>query len=429
MLPRSTKRSTDASPGRTACGAPVRSGRGWRRPRRKGFTAVLFTMIVVVGIVAMALVLNWVYLLMVSQRTTQTTDVLALGAAQQLLDENILLDMTPTALSQSAAEAAATSEVDDLRIDNNAAAGRGNELEAADVTVTPGYVNNVNDSEPFATSPYYTLTTHALAAMNTDQAYNALRVEVLRSPTGSNPVRMLVRGFGAPSDGVKMSSVAIAALDNRVVGFRPTSAVASPVAPLAIDTTAWHSTRVSDADDSFNGNLRYELDVMLDRSSGGGSPNSALVNVDDSAVTVDLSVIDDQIRDGIFPGDLSGTTLGPASMGSPLSLAADASSPTAADATSTDDIVMEFNTIAVSDDPRRGLPIESLVAAESASYSVDVQELEAENTGTGMGYDELRVRIEPAFIVHFTAETDQSLPDDEVNPYIYKLRLIRHETP
>ena len=49
--------------------------------------------------------------------------------------------------------------------------------------------------------------------------------------------------------------------------------------------------------------------------------------------------------------------------------------------------------------------------------------LEAENVGGTS--DQLRVRLEPAFLVHATVMTDAVSPGVSENTYIHKLRLVQ----
>ena len=227
----------------------------------------------------------------------------------------------------------------------------------------------------------------------------------------------------------KVSSSACAVLDNRLIGFRPTNYAAAPVAPLAINADAWFASRPTEGRDVFpaGGNGRFEMDAVLASPNGNGRANSALIGVNETKL--DWTVLADQIKTGIAPGDLlpGKAIFGPATPGTPLAVpASDVSPGGRASLIDTDELVDAFLAVAASRDSRRIFPLYQgpLTNPLKLVGFVGADVLHAAKPGVS-GDDRLAVTIEPVFIVHFTAETDPALPDEQVNKYIYKLRLSR----
>lgn len=372
-------------------------------------------MMIVIGIVTTMLVVNWTYLVLVNRHTLRLTDTLALSAVRELLDEGRLQDAGSYMQGDDilAAQQIITTPVTGLLDQNNQAAGPSLRPTLDDLTITAGRVDDasqpVGGVNPFLTSP------------GPGEPYNSLRVEVLRSPTGLNPVQLLIRGFGAPN-AAKISASSIATLDSRVVGFRPQSGIPAPVAPIAISQSAWFVDRVNGGLDNFP-NGRRELDVYLRTQSGDGFHNGALVCLREG-MSLNLFDVVNQIQNGVQQSQIHPSgLLGPATPSDPLPLDAERNSP-ANMAT----IATTLNTVASSSKPARVFPIYSSFSDPLQIVGfIGARILEAEIDDTGDG-PQLRVRLEPEFIVHNTVVTSRldaaaaSVPE---NLYVHKIRLTR----
>lgn len=368
---------------------------------RRGFVTIGFVLVFISVVTGIALVLNWMFLVMVHQNMQQQIDSMALSGVADLLDENILLDLPR---NQNDDLIQAQNSADQIRNDNNTNAHNRLHLDSADVSVSAARVVDVTQSADGAN--------FIAGDPVVGPPQNSLYVEALRDPLGSNPVQMLIRGLGGP-DAAEMKARSLATLDSRVVGFAPTATASSPVVPLAIESNAWFNARVSNADDSFNANGRLELDIVLKSNTGLNTPNGALIGLD--GVSVNFGVMPTQVTAGVFPGDLGFTQqLGPV----PVALPGTQNSPTNPD---TANLVTAFNTVAASLDKRRVFPIYTNFGGSPVTIvgfiAADV--LDASDIGVP-GDPRLRVRVEPVFIVHFTAITDPAAAE---NPYIHKIRL------
>jgi hypothetical protein len=422
-----SERSASDRRGQARGGQPMRKPRVGRR--RAGYTSLFFIMAMVIGITLAMLVVNWAYLVMVSRRTQQMTDTLARSAVEQLLDEGLLEDdpIVSSTVNQSDDVVAAEAEVADLRIKNNQVAAGAFRLAPDDVHVYVGYVADLNlpaTGGNFDTSPPAGSTPAGVLL-------NTLVVESLRKP-GGNPVEILWRGFGTPETINKLSTASYATLDNRVVGFRPTATVNAPLVPLAIESAAWNASRkpggtVDDFTPSPPGgpllaaNGIVELDVLLENPLAPmpvGTANSALVDFDGSS-PLNFAAMPGQITGGVAASQIAGGELSPMLPGWP-NLPATQANPVNVAA-----IAAAFDTVAGSSDPRRIFPLYD--SFDVMTDEVDLVGFVAANILEVelLAGPRLRVRIEPAFVVHFTAVTDPNLPDADANVYIHKLRLSR----
>lgn len=382
-------------------------------------------MLITIGIATLILVVDWTFLVLASRRTLQLTDTLALAAVSELIDEDRLGDLPHSQADDAlAASTVILAPATGLLALNNEGLATQFRPTATQVAILPARVTDV--TQP-ADGTNFTLTPGA-------NRFNSLRVEVYRDPNGSNPLQVLMRGFGAPET-AKITSSSIASLDSRVVGYRPRANTPSPVAPLAIHRTAWESTRLSSPLNSRIPIPRRELDVFLKFNNDPGSTaNGALVNVDDSIAVNSLPTIADldaQIVDGLLPIDLNPLTglLGPFSVLGAGALYADDNSPATGDLNT---LVTSFQDVSLSSDPRRVfllydtpavLPGDLLITGFIAANVI-----EAEAVNGGMSGERLRVRLEPEAIVHFTAETMFTYPGANIvpeNDYCHKIRLTR----
>ena len=367
-----------------------------RRIQRRGALTLFVLVFLVVAMLMMMLVLNWVWLVLNNRDMQRRSDLLALVAVTELRDERVLEDETPF---QPDDVADARDAVTDFRRRNNQVAPDALELQSANVTVTPGHVPDVRAGHMLESLPY-----------------NALRVELHRYARGVNSVMYLIHGFGSP-ESADITTAATAALDSGVTGFRPTEDVPAPIVPLAIESDAWFKFRPLGPK---NANNRHEMVACLQTHSGKdgvSAPNAALVALDRSSSVsqMDLRTMHGQILTGVFPGDLQNGQIGP----TPVRLPARINSPE-----NTDDFIRTLNAVTRLRDRRRIFPIFSghvhnqglnIVGFVAATV------LDARNIGQD-GDHQLSVTIEPEFIIHRTAMTDRSAPE---NPYIHKIRLVQ----
>jgi hypothetical protein len=365
---------------------------------------MLFFMPVAVG--GLALVLNWLYLVLAHGNMQERSDVLAIAGVSQLLDENILRDLPP---NQADDILAAEATVLDYLNRNNAVGPVAFQVNPADVTVAPGFVADV---------------TQPVAGANFDPApignpYNSLRINIERSGSTANPVAMFIRGMGSP-DSADITAYGCATLDNRLVGFRPSSTTASPVVPLAIEASAWNVERVVGNMDG-NGNGRKELNVRLAHSSGSGpAANSVLIGFNGA---VGIVSVWNQIFYGITPSDVPGGQLGPATSTTPLTLSAQQSTLNWGQTTST---AHAFNALVATNSERRVFPLYENGSFDGSTVKLigfaGARVIGATNLDASPDH-QLQVTIEPEFIVHVTAWTEPGAP--ERNPYIHKIRVSR----
>jgi uncharacterized membrane protein len=149
---------------------------------RRGYVTVWAITIIMISILTLMLVVNWTYLVLTSRHTLRLTDTLSLTAVYQLLDEQVLSDSHSFPATQGDVITAANNEIltpgTGFLARNNAAVGPTLRPTAAQVTITPGRVDNAN---AVVTNPG-----NFTAAPAAGQPYNTLRVEVYRDPNGLN---------------------------------------------------------------------------------------------------------------------------------------------------------------------------------------------------------------------------------------------------
>jgi hypothetical protein len=383
-------------------------------------------MLISIGIVTLILVVDWTFLVLASRRTLQLTDTLALAATSELIDEDRLADSAipyPTSQGNDSLDANILIQQPGtgfLAMNNAALASQFRPLPS-EVTITPARV--IDASAP-ATGTNFTLTP------GVGERFNTLRVEVNRDPSGSNPLYLLMRGFGAPET-AKITSSSLATLDSRVVGYRPRANASSPVAPIAINRTAWEVSRLTSPP---NVNGRRELVVLL-RYDDGTDPlaqvNAALVNVNATVNGLPIaSILQDQIIDGLIPADVDPVTdvLGPFTAAAPDDLYAENISPAIGNLNA---IVAAFQNVQLSNDPRRVFLLYDTAAFPRLNITgfvaANILDAQAEQFGVS-GHYRLRLELEPEAIVHFTAETmytDAMSTIVPENDYCHKIRLTR----
>lgn len=408
--------------------------RGAGRRLRRGYVTLLAIMFIMIGIVTLMLVVNWTYLVLASRATLRLSDTLALTAAPRLLDEQVLSDSNVFPTTQADDITQAKNEITTAGTGflarNNAAAAPTLRPTAAQLTITPARVDNAATA---VTAPGNFTTTPGAG-----QPYNTLVVEIFRDPSGANPVQLMFRGQGSPN-AAKITSASYVTLDSRVVGFRPLAAVRAPVAPLALSSGAWFSSRPAAGNDTQLPDGRFEFDFVLGKPGNGqgqglGLASSVMISLNNLA-GFNLNTATLQISNGIGPADVNNVTgkLGPLTAAAPMSFDSEDNFNMA----EMNAIRDAFNNVAASSNPRRAFPIYSsgindpqsivgFVGARIINASV-ANEGQGQGQGQGNGI-RLRVRLQPDFIIHSTVETQRLFPGATSVPenlYIHKIRLTR----
>jgi hypothetical protein len=384
------------------------------RRSRRGAISLLLGVGFLVVLMGVALVLNWAFLAAAYQNFQDQLDAIALSAAPEILDDDVLQDDFTESQGDDLADATATGDA--VRQANADLQGARLQIDSADLAYDMRRVIDV-------TQPATKTNLVTVGRMNT------LVVEGLRDPLSNNKLEQLIRGFKNASgnnNAAELNSRALATLDSRVVGFRPTMTMPAPLAPLAIDETAWFTTRVANNDDSFNGNLRKELWLELKFNDTTGTANSALIGV--NGVALVTANIPTQVTDMIYPADLAPATefgpLSPAGAGQPGPAVYPGSDTSPANTLA---IATAFDTLATDPEPanrRRVFPIYTSFGGGNATLEgfIAATVLEVDLVAAGGGNPRLRVKVEPEFYIHPTATTD---PDVDENFYVHKLRLTR----
>ena len=115
-----------------------------RHPPRRAAVTVLATLLIVVGVLLTILVVDAAYLVAVNRGMQDVSSIMALAGAPELLDPNLLLDAAgPPAPNQAAARTAAAAVADAYRQWNNEAIPGLQRVDAGDVVVKTGFVDDV----------------------------------------------------------------------------------------------------------------------------------------------------------------------------------------------------------------------------------------------------------------------------------------------
>lgn len=385
-------------------------------------------MYVAIGILMLMLVVNWTYLVLASRHTSRLSDVLTFSAVTELLDESWLADHADFGSTLQTDDIAAASDTitnpaTGLLKRNNEVAGPALRPSAANPGEVTIVAARVPDASQLAAGANFNPTPTPA------EPYNSLRVEIFRDPSGPNPVLLLMRGFGSPH-AAKITGAATVTLDSRLIGFRPQSSLNAPVAPLALAQNQFFATRQAGSLDN-NGNGIKELDFYLKPTAVGETLNSALVSLNAGlSINIAGSTVEDQIRAGCSAADFAGGFLGPvAPSGSTIPYVAGATISLDADQNSNNGSISAAGLASAFDDvragnyPRRIFPVYSSYSDPLTIVGfVGARIVSADSFG-----GRLRIRLEPDFIVHATAETR---PVEEGNPvpeniYIHKTRLTR----
>lgn len=263
-----------------------------RRHNRKGSVLVLsaFLMVILLGILAFALDLGYVY---VSQAQLQrSADAAALAAAYELIDQSAVSGdgapvVSPDAVRSAAAEYAAYNYV--------LAANPG--LATDDVTL--GYIEN-----PFADD--WVMQT------NNINMYNAVTVRVRRDEGQNGTVPLFFARF-LGHDHVSLQASATAAVLVNVRGFStPKGGMNQGIMPFALDEETWNNMLDGGGDDDWcwdaeNEEIVSGADGVREMNlypQGTGAPgNRGTVDIGSSNnSTADIAR---QITDGATPEDLA----------------------------------------------------------------------------------------------------------------------------
>jgi hypothetical protein len=375
------------------------------RSRRGALTLAMLILLVIFVLLA-AWLLDWVYLVLVQRNMHQRTDLVALAATPALLDEDLLRDATgaPEADQEDDIDAA-FAQADDYRRLNNRAGSKLLALKTGDVRVIPGYV--ANPARP---------ATARFGMLVGEEPYNCLKVLGQRTASSANPVARFLDGFwnAGPAN---VESTSVAALDNLVVGFRPTRSLPAPLAPLAISASAWKRERAADS----NHNGIQELEVRLASEEPSAPPaNGALVGLNGS---FEMARLGEQVIGGVLPSDLGlSCWFGPATPSQPL-IAPGTQKTSAAMAA---ELASQFEFVADSVTPLRAWPIYDNFDG-SAEQATLVGFVAGRVLAAEVVDDRLTVTVEPAFLIHASVCT--AAPDDATEPprnlYVHRLTLVR----
>jgi hypothetical protein len=344
------------------------------------------------------------------------SSIMALAAAPELLDQNLLLDAAgPPVANQAAGRASALVVADQYRQQNNALLPASQRIDAGDVAVQTGFVADV--------------TAGSLTLDPAPAEHNSVYVTCDRAPGGSHPVTFPIDLRGTVG-AVDIHSGACATLDNLLVGFRPEPDLPAQVLPVAVQDTAWATERTTDS----NGNgilemvLRWQaVTPPADAPQLPAAPNAALLFFGGAAGEQALAqVLPQQVAQGLFISDLPAAgQLGPATPAAAFPVLAtqqadDSDAGTWAIQAALSRIVGQ----------KRVLPVFSAVGTAGPDGTALAQLngfVACVILGAAIVDHRLAVRVEPCYLIQPTAWTvgpnDASGP--QRNLYVYKLRLAR----
>ena len=386
---------------------------GRRFPARRATVVVLATFLIIAGVLLTILVVDGSYLVAVNRGMEDVASIMALAGAPELLDPNLLLDAAgPPMPNQAAARTAAATVADAYRQRNNNVIPALQRVDAGDVVVQTGFVDDVTGNPPVLDP--------------TAAEHNTLFVYAARTTAGAHPVTYPVDLAGGKRT-IEIRGGAYATLDNLVVGFRPEAALPAPLVPLGIFTSAWNSPRLPDT----NGDGIKEMVVCLQATSPPSTPaNGALLFYGGSSTPQVLSLtLPQQVAMGVFPADLPpGGAFGPATSLVPVPVLAtemgDGGDPgTVAIVAAFAGIVGQKRVFPLLQ-PVTGVGLDGTCTAQVEGF------VACTVLGAAVTDNRLTVRVEPCYLIHHTAWTAppaaiDTPPGLQRNPYIYKLRLTR----
>jgi len=292
-----TRTVAASAPGLRLAGGP---------PRGAVTTALL--MLLVLCVLAAACVLNWNFLVLVNRNMQAKSDIIALAAAPALLDEDLLRDYPAAASPDQADDLDEACRVAErFRQENNRVGGQTLAIDAAELKVESGFVADISGQSPyrFERSPLPGPSRPAIS-------HNTLRVSCARLAGGDRPVRPLLASIGpGTSSPAEVATGAYATLDNLVVGLRPTSTMAAPLMPLAIDALQWDLRSPAPAAIDTNKNRIREMILQLRRPEGPFDANAILIDFSGEAGAFDAGRLTSQIAGGVAAGEVLGGQIGP----------------------------------------------------------------------------------------------------------------------
>jgi hypothetical protein len=375
-----------------------------RRGQRRGVVVLHVLVALLLLLLVSSLAINWAWLTLVARNLQARADAAALAGAPGLLDEDLLRDH---AGDQTDDRLEAEARVDDSRVRNNQRSASSLQIAPSDLVVTPGVVDDP--------------TIGAAAEFVPSLPYNTLEVLAKRTSAGVNPLTWLlnVSGVGPGT----LSVTARAALDNLLVGFRPTNERRSPIVPLAIDVQAWKNGRNQDKFPT-GGNAVKEIVVKLGTfESNAVVANSALIAY--TGWFLPDQVID-QVRHGLAPSHLPNGIgqLGPVKSSAAPLLFRGSNKVVSSFVSQFAEVLQSL--VDENLDARRIFLLydsqDSQTNVAAGRYRI-VGFVAARVCQAQFTSNHLQLTLEPCFLIHPTAWTDSGA--DQPNLYIHKLRLVR----
>jgi hypothetical protein len=287
------------------------------RDRRRSGTATPYLIVVLVVLfVAFAVAVDYSALWQTRVEMQDAADAAALGGAQTLVDDRVLLQ-NPAAMAELIAEARHQA----IRF-----AGLNNVLNQP-LTLDPNLDNSASGDIVFGAldtprSPTFVLIEDIGDPSNAALTQvNALRIVARRIRARGNAARSPVAGFALlPSADIVATATAM--LDRDTYGFRPLGAQPLPLVPLALlsDPTASNPKSWENRIVAHQGSDAYQFDrtagafvpgsdglpeITVELAVAGGPDsmaNGCLLHVG----TTDLAGVSSQVRDGIGAEQLQG---------------------------------------------------------------------------------------------------------------------------
>lgn len=360
-----------------------------RRLRRSG-VVTLWTLAAASLVVLLAVwLLNLLYWQAAARTMQQRLDAIVLAAAPRLLDEDRLFG-GPGDAGDDVAEALA--EVERQRLWNNGAGPAAFALAAEDVQPQAGWIDQ-------PTAPRFVAD---------DQFVNALRLRGERSDASSNPLGLLLAGW-TKSPSPRLRAEACAVLDDLLVGWRPRNDRPAPLAPIAIELSAWRQ--------AFGGAGVGASEALFRVAPVGDQGTAALVGFDGG---VDLGVVRSQLGAGVFPQQIAGRELGPVTAGEAPVVLIGMNNPSARDAA----ILSRLTDRIPTDKPLAFCVYaegDALTDGDAGEFRV-LGFVAATVHGADVSGGRLEFVLAPAFLIDPTAWTEPWA--GERNLYIHKLRLV-----
>lgn len=355
--------------------------------RRRGVATLWATALVALTVLLACWVLNVQFWFSAAQTTQQRLDAMAAAAAPLLLDEDRLLGGYGDPIDDVLA---ALTEVDRQRRWNNGVGPRPLAIAQDDLQASCGYIES-------ATAPQFTTDSDVV---------NALRLRALRSNQSSNPLGLLIAGI-QKTPNPQLGAETLVALDDLLVGWRPRPELAAPVAPIALELSAWQQ--------AFGpGGLGVESAVFR-VAPVAQQGTAALVGFNGF---VDSNTAWSQARLGVFPSETSTGEIGPVTADATPVILAGEDAPNSRDAAVLSRLL-----------PLRGEPLafcvyaegDSLTNASAGDFHV-LGFVAARVTGAHVVSGRLELVLTPSFLIHPTAWTEPWAT--EHNLYIHKLQFV-----